>query len=336
MTLQRLRTSACAVVCALTACHASRVPRSEGTIDIGSGRHLAYVTVGSGKDTVVVLHGGPGVDHDYLESPLMPLVAGRTLIYYDQRGRGHSTAIADSLALAPDSDVADLETLRRHFALDRMTLVGHHWGAAVSALYAIQHPERVSRILMVSPFVVHPSFAFEIGMRNTDTTGLERDRALIAALRRGENVAEACRVLWPSFFYGSPRNPQLNAKAVGVAVCGAPADRVVQAEAINYQVVSKLGYWSWRVALNGLAVPVLVIEGEGDDMVQSAALRWGQHLPDARVLLIPGPAGFPWLGARAAFDAAALEFLGGRWPGGAIKPEPFVAQATPPATVINK
>ena len=226
--------------------------------------------------------------------------------------------------------------MRRHFSLDRLTLVGHHWGAAVSALYAMQHPERVSRILMVSPFVVHPSFAFEIGMRNTDTTGLDRERKLLTALRRGENVAEACGFLWPSFFYGSPRNPHLNANSVGLAVCAAPADRVVQAEAINYQVVSKLGYWSWRVALNGLSVPVLVIEGEGDDMVQSAALRWGQHLANGRVLFIPGSAGFPWVGAQAAFDGAAVEFLGGQWPGGALKPEPFVAQAAPRATVINK
>ena len=74
MTPHRLRAAVCVVVCALTACRSARVARSEGTIDIGAGRHLAYVALGAGKDTVVVLHGGPGVDHDYLESPLTPRV----------------------------------------------------------------------------------------------------------------------------------------------------------------------------------------------------------------------------------------------------------------------
>ena len=327
----RVLSFVCAVVCAGTACRApeaGRGKREEGRVTTEGGIQLAYVALGSGPDTVVVLHGGPGVDHAYLEAPLQALLPGRTLIFYDQRGRGRSDAVLDSLALAPDSDVADLESVRRHFGLSRLTLIGHHWGAAVSALYAVRHPERVSRILMVSPFVVHPSFAFEIGMEHTDTTGRGRDARLLGELRRGEHVTEACQVVWPTFFYGTLPDPHADTRTVGASVCRAPADRIGQVERINYAVLSKLGYWSWREALHGVPVPVLVIEGSGNDMVDAAATRWAQHLPNARVLFVPGAFGFPWLGATAAIDTAMVAFLRGNWPAGATKPEPFVTQVS--------
>ncbi len=329
----RVLSIVCAVVWAGTACTAKGTGnREQGTVTTASGIRLSYVALGSGPDTVVVLHGGPGVDHVYLEAPLQALQAGRTLIYYDMRGRGRSDAVTDSLALSPDSDVADLESVRQHFGLSRLTLVGHHWGAAVGALYAIRHPDRVSRILMVSPFVVHPSFAFEIGMQRTDTTGRGREAQMLGQLRRGESVSRACRVVWPTFFYGTLKDPRADTRTVGRSVCSAPDDRIEQVERINYAVLSKLGYWSWRLALNDVPAPVLVIEGSGNEMVEAAATRWAQHLPNARVAFIAGAFGFPWLGAEPAFDTAAATFLRGEWPESAAKPEPFATQVSAAAS----
>ena len=103
-----------------------------------------------GGPAAVVLHGGPGAHHDYLLPGFDALAAGRTLIYYDQRGGGRS-AVPRDVPVGWKEHVADLEALRSLWHLDRMPLVGYSWGALLALLYAIQHPDRVERLVLVSP-----------------------------------------------------------------------------------------------------------------------------------------------------------------------------------------
>jgi pimeloyl-ACP methyl ester carboxylesterase len=53
--------------------------------------------VGSGKDTIVMLHGGPGFNMEYFAPDEEPLAASFVLLFYDQRGNGRSSLISDSL-----------------------------------------------------------------------------------------------------------------------------------------------------------------------------------------------------------------------------------------------
>jgi proline iminopeptidase len=80
--------------------------------------------VGSGRDTIVVLHGGPGFTMEYLAADLAPLAARHVLLFYDQRGAGRSTLVSDSTALDAQHFADDLEAVRRRFELERLTLSG--------------------------------------------------------------------------------------------------------------------------------------------------------------------------------------------------------------------
>src|SRR5215203_431899 len=53
------------------------------------GVRLFYQVDGGGPDTVVVLHGGPGLNLEGLRPDLKPLARRHTLLYFDQRGSGH-------------------------------------------------------------------------------------------------------------------------------------------------------------------------------------------------------------------------------------------------------
>lgn len=92
--------------------------------------------MGSGPDTLVVIHGGPGFTMDYLAADLEPLAEHHTLLFNDQRGTGRSTLVTDSAALDAQRFVDDLEALRRHLSLGSVNLLGHSWGAAIAALLA--------------------------------------------------------------------------------------------------------------------------------------------------------------------------------------------------------
>ena len=99
---------------------------------------------------VVVLHGGPGAHHDYLLPQYDLLAHGRTLLYYDQRGGGKSP-IARNAPAGWREHVADLEALRAHWGLDRLTLLGYSWGGLLAVLYALEHRDRIERLALVCP-----------------------------------------------------------------------------------------------------------------------------------------------------------------------------------------
>src|SRR2546422_2009122 len=99
---------------------------------------------------VVVLHGGPGAHHDYLLPQYDLLARRRTLLYYDQRGGGRSPVGRDT-PVGWREHVADLEALRRHWSIDRLTLLGYSWGGLLALLYWLEHPEQVERLALLSP-----------------------------------------------------------------------------------------------------------------------------------------------------------------------------------------
>jgi len=127
----------------------AQTPVKEGFIDGGKGVKLYYRLLGSGGEPVVLIHGGPGLTSDYLADDLTTMARSHSLLVYDQRGIGRSTLVSDSTALDAQRYVEDLEAIRKHVGLEQLTLLGHSWGAAPAALYAIQYPERVRRMILV-------------------------------------------------------------------------------------------------------------------------------------------------------------------------------------------
>jgi len=91
----------------------------EVRIPLQDGPSLFAKVVGHGRDTVII----PAAM--YLANDFQPLVHGRTLIFYDMRGRGASDYVGDPSQLGIEFDVADLETIRLHFDVGRL-LVCHH------------------------------------------------------------------------------------------------------------------------------------------------------------------------------------------------------------------
>jgi proline iminopeptidase len=121
---------------------------TEQTVEL-AGVHLFTRSVGAGP-AVVVLHGGPGAHHDYLLPQYDQLARGRALLYYDQRGGGRSPVPRD-VPVGWREHVRDLDALRAHWELERLTLLGYSWGGLLAVLYALEHPARLERLALVSP-----------------------------------------------------------------------------------------------------------------------------------------------------------------------------------------
>ncbi len=122
----------------------------EGLTEVEGGR-VWWRVVGDGDGTpLVLLHGGPGHPHDYLE-PLEALADERPVIFYDQLGCGRSDRPADPDLWRIDRFVEELHTLREALGLTKMHVLGHSWGSMLATDYLLAHGAGVDGVILDSP-----------------------------------------------------------------------------------------------------------------------------------------------------------------------------------------
>lgn len=133
--------------------------------DWGSSPELYVVEIGTGPDTVVLLHGGWGADHKGLISAVTGLEDEFHFVLYDQRGSLHSPC-PDSL-ISFNNHIEDVELLRKALNLKQLNIVGHSMGAVLGSAYANKYPERVSMLTLITPaYLRNPLQMDEITIRN--------------------------------------------------------------------------------------------------------------------------------------------------------------------------
>lgn len=304
----------------LLGCGAPLPPHTEGFVPLSGGDRLFYRLYGPGPDTVVVLHGGPSIGSSYLEAALAPVARQHAVLFYDQRGRGNSPVAAHLDSLSYDRDLEDLEALRSHFHLDSMTLVGHHWGAALAFGFGLRHPDEVRRVVLIAPMGGDASFIYQLASLPKDS--VVRAQWLTAMDRKKDSLDPAgyCHEFWGFAFSPAEVTKSSVVHRLAPAICDATPDRLRDRSAVQRQLMKTLGRWSWRDSLPLLKAPTLVVSGDQTSLLAANAQLWAGTIPDGRFLLLHGPALFPWLEAGDAWSRDLGVFLGGAWPGPAVRP----------------
>ena len=295
---------------AAAAAHGAPVA-SEGYLDGAGGVRLFYRVVGTGPDTAVVLSGGPGLTFRYLSADLEPLARGRTVIFYDPRGAGRSTLTLD---VGMPRHAEDLEAVRRHFGLGKMSLVGHSWGAMLAVVYAADHPQNVDRLLLLNPGpVAAVPFAGEFTQNRvsrTDSTALERQGELAGLLLTGQapDPVAACEEFFTSLFsvyFADTTNARFSGRW-----CGETPEAAAMALPSLFAGQGSLGAWDFRTdVLPAVQAPTLVIHGAADVIPLASSRAYADFIPGARFRVIEDAGHFMWLERPAEFFAAANTFL---------------------------
>jgi proline-specific peptidase len=106
-------------------------------VELSDGGALNVVELGDGHP-LVILHGGPGLDHTYFRPWLDPLAKqGFRLIFVDQRGQGASPRV-DPTTLTVRGFAQDVDLLAEALGLNGYTLYGHSFGAIVALCHALE------------------------------------------------------------------------------------------------------------------------------------------------------------------------------------------------------
>ena len=102
--------------------------------------------IGNGKDTLIVLHGGFGANHDYMIDAVKGLGKKYRIFLYDQRGSLLSPTKKENLTFQKNVD--DLKALISALKLKKVKLLCHSMGTLVGMEFTKQNPQLVSHIIL--------------------------------------------------------------------------------------------------------------------------------------------------------------------------------------------
>jgi 3-oxoadipate enol-lactonase len=137
---------AIAAACLLFGGDAQAQASTHATLEVDGGT-LAYETCGAGPKAIVLLH--DGILHSAAYDDVWPTLCERfRVVRYDRRGYG-----ASSPANAPYDPVQDLEAVMKAAGLEHASLVGSSSGGGIAVDYALTHPDKVDRLVLVGPWV---------------------------------------------------------------------------------------------------------------------------------------------------------------------------------------
>jgi proline iminopeptidase len=310
-----------AVPIALASCAGNQKPVAadarEGYIESAGGVRLFYRIAGTGQDTIVVLHGGPGYSMAYLAPDLEPLTSQHVLIFYDQRGAGRSTLITDSASLDAERFADDLEAVRARFKLEKLTLFAHSWGAAVAALYTSHHADRIARMIIVDGISIRRTHHLN-GLQTMDRRRDSVTRARLQELgsqRNADPGSEAlCRMYFEIFFRATFTDPAVLDKTKGDFCAGRPDAIANKIKSVDRFTIRSLGDWDWRPSLRAVAAPTLIIRGRDDHVPLASSIEWAGAVQHGVFFELRHSGHFPYLEQPEVFFGAVEEFLAGRWP----------------------
>jgi proline iminopeptidase len=293
----------------------STTEATEARIPVGSASLYARV-IGRGQP-VIVLHGGPDFDIGYLLPEMDRFSDALRLIYYDQRGRGKSAENVRPEDVTIASDVDDLDKVRQHFGLDRTAILGHSWGAVLALEYALRHPDRVSRLILMNPApasaadvaILRKSYLEKIGAE------MQRQREIVAspAYQEGDPAAVTARyrIHFKAAFVQPDAYEKVMARMQAAFVAQGKAG-IVEARAVEDQ----LYHGTWEVPgydlmpkLRSLSVPTLVIAGDRDFIPVEVAQHIATAIPGATLVVIRDCAHFSYLECPAETRKAVDDFL---------------------------
>lgn len=283
---------------------------SEGYVTAEDGIRLFFQTLGNGPKTAVFANGR------YLMQDFQRFANGRTLIFYDVRNFGRSDAADVKLARGIQQDVDDLEAVRRHFGIDKIAAAGHSYTGKTLILYAMKHPERVSRLLQIGPIEPYAGKQYPTHLTGADETLADFFRK--ASELQQESVSldpkELCRRFWALLRVIYVANP-------------ADAEKIQWSRCDEPNAMSFLNYWNQVLlpSIQNLALapeqfarvtcPVLTIHGRKDRSAPYGGARdWAMSLPNARLVTVENAAHAPWVEDPEKVFGAMETFLDGVWP----------------------
>lgn len=274
-----------------------------------NGTKLYVKVIGKGEPLLIV-HGGPGMNHTYFLPHLNTLAKSYQVILYDQRASGRSALPpTDSISLL--SFAQDIEALRKEFKIDKLTLLGHSWGAIPAVDYAIRYPENVKGLILCNAVPLNKTFDEEMAntqrIKMTGRDSTDRSILLGSPNFKAGKASAYKKVLLLSFrnsFYDDSNFQKLDFTL---------PDNYKEASAALYAGLgSDLANYDYYESIKQFTFPVLLMHGEADAIPLRATEQARDNLPHSSLEIFAHSGHFIFIEENRKFNATVKRFMEGK------------------------
>ena len=263
---------------------------------------------------IFVLHGGPGMAHDYVRNiAALADETGRTVIHYDQIGCGRSSHLPDAPATFwdPQLFVDEFHTVRSELGIDHYHVLGQSWGGMLGAEIAVRRPDGLASLSICnSPASMALWMAAAAELRAAlpedtqraldrhEADGTVTDPEYLAATEEFY-VRHVCRVTpTPQDFVDTVA--QMEAEPTVYHTMNGPNE---------FHVLGTLREWSIVDRLPDITAPTLVVAGEFDEATPATWAPFVDRIPDVRSHVFADASHCTHLEKPTEFRAVIADFL---------------------------
>lgn len=281
-------------------------------LPVAGGRYKVWTKkLGSGPVKVLLLHGGPGFTHEYLEAmeSFLPQ-AGIEMYYYDQLGCGNSDQPDEPALWNLPRYLEEVEEVRRGLGLEHFVLYGHSWGGTLAMEYALTHGQHL-RGLVIS------------NMTAGTTAYLKRTAAL--KLRLPPAILEQLRAIEAKQDYDTPEYEKIMDEYLypdmlcrtkpwpeSVQRSGRHANMKIYHQMqgkSEFLVTGNLKDWERWDRLHDIKVKTLTIGSQHDEMDPADMQQMATMMPNASAVICPDGSHMCMWDDQAFYFEHLLKFL---------------------------
>lgn len=259
---------------------------------------------------VILLHGFPESHRTWAK--IQPdLARDHFTIAPDQRGFARSSKPDGVENYTADKIVADLLALADHFRIDRFALVGHDWGGAIAWMAALQHPDRIARLVIVN--APHPL----VFQKTLFDDRAQREASQYITAFRGTGIETYAESIGLPAFFDISFAKHTDLAAIPPEDKAAYIDEWSQPGALTAMLnwyrasavqVPAMDEDPPRPAFLDapfppLRMPVLVIWGMGDKALLPSQLNLAPYVPDLTIERVDAGHFVPWENPQAVIAA---------------------------------
>lgn len=272
-----------------------------------NGTSLFVREIGTGSP-IIVVHGGPGLNHSYFMPHLNSLAKKHSLIFYDQRACGGSSGNLDSTQMNLSLFVEDIEQIRLSLNLGKVAIIAHSWGGLVAMNYASKYSENISALILSNS--VSPKFGeFEketnqrLKLRVPAEDSVLRSEILKSPEFKSGNLQSYTNLFKlsfkPSFFYSnSLEKMQLIL----------PGDFLAKRKVLFF-MTKELSAYDFYDNLKTISCPVLVVHGGYDGMPLELSQKIQNHITNAKLVIIKNAGHFPFIDNTKQYNKIVGQFI---------------------------
>jgi len=269
-------------------------------VRLADGYSLFVEDLGGNGLPLVVLHGGPGLDHTHLRPWLDPLGDDFRVIYVDERGQGRSERV-DPATLSLDVFARDVDLLAEALELTRFALLGHSFGAIITTKHAIDLGTADGYVISGgadSSGALMADVDASLGAMGEAGKPIAESWEWEKTVQTPEECAELMRVQAPFHFHGFPP-------------AGFAANTVYVPDVLRHFANEGYGDFDYVPQLGRVSKPTLVVVGAED---RTTTPRASQVLRDgiggSELIVLEAAGHMAMIEAQDAYLRSVREFLG--------------------------